>query len=175
MTFAEQLRQLSACPEAIAWVGERTLDQAWTQSDRGDWMAWLTWELRLNSRAAAADMAERVWHLVEPDSQLACAWAIDCARRGADGDEMLAAWYAAWDAARAAARAARAAAWAAADAAGDAAWAARAAAGDAARAAGAAGAAEAAAKAAERLGQADIMRSHFTAAQIAEALERRLG
>ena len=181
MTFAEQLRQLSACPEAIAWVGERTLDQAWTQSDRGDWMAWLTHTLALDSRAAAADIAERVWHLVEPDSQLACAWAIDCARRGADGDEMRAAWDAAWDAARAAARDARAAAWAAADAAdaaGDAARAAADAAGDAARtarAAGAAEAAEAAAKAAERLGQADIMRSHFTAAQIAEALERRLG
>ena len=129
MTFADQLRKMNACPEAIVWVGDRTLQQAWAECERGDWMAWLTFELRLDSHRAAADMAERVWHLVKPDSQLACAWAIDCARRRADEDEMDAAW---------AAGAAGAAAWAAGAAAG--------AAGDATRAAGAAGAAEEAMK-----------------------------
>lgn len=120
MTFAEQLRKMKACPEAVAWVGDKTLQQAWTECERGDWMTWLTAELRLDSRKAAADMAERVWHMVESDSQLACAWAIDCAHRGADEDEVdaagdaaqaaagAAAWVAAWDAARAAERKAQA-------------------------------------------------------------------
>ena len=147
MTFADQLRKMDACHKAVVWVGDRTLQQAWDECERGDWMAWFTRELGLDSLAAASDMAERVWHLVEPESQLACAWAIDCARRGADDDE-------------------RGAAVAAAGAAGAAGDAARAAAG----AAWAAGAAGAAAWAAESKAQAYIMREHFSAEQIAEAL-----
>ena len=110
MTFADKLHKMNACPEAVAWVGDRTLQQAWTECERGDWMAWLTYRLRLDSRNAAADIAERVWHLVEPESQLACAWAIDCVRRGADKDERAAAGAAAWAAAEAAAEAAERAA-----------------------------------------------------------------
>jgi hypothetical protein len=172
MAFADQLRAMNACDEAVAWVGSRTLRQAWTECERGDWMAWLTAKLHLDSRAAAADMAERVWHLVEPDSQLACAWAIDCARRNADDEErdaaVDAAGAAAVAAALAAARAAAgAAAWAAAGAAAGAA--ARAAAGDAALAAARA-AAGAAAWADENKAQADTMREHFTWQQISAAL-----
>lgn len=158
----QQLQQLHACHEAIEWVGTRTLAEAWRDCGRGDRMAWLAMKLGLDTRRAAADMAERVWHLVEPESQLACAWAIDCARRGAEHDEIAAAWAAAWGAAladgaaRAAAWAARAAARAAAWAAGGSIWAAE----DAAEAAGAA----------ERRAQANIMRRHFSVAQIERAL-----
>ena len=35
--FQELLEKLHACPEAREWVGERTLTQAWTESQRGDW------------------------------------------------------------------------------------------------------------------------------------------
>ena len=168
MTFADQLHKMNACPEAVAWVGDRTLQQAWTECERGDWMAWLTSHLRLDSRKAAADIAELVWHLVEPDSQLACAWAIDCARRAADEVEMDAAGAAVGatgDAVGAAAWDTGAAAWAAAwdtgAAAGAAAWA-------AARVAWDTGAA---ARADERRAQADIMREHFTWQQIAEAMK----
>ena len=163
-TFREQLIDLKACPEAVAWVGERTLEQAWTECNRSDWMGWLTQKCRLDSRKAAADMAERVWHLVKPEAQLACAWVIDCARRGADAEEMEAAYdaavaaYAAADAAAYAAYAAAYAAHAAADAAADAA------------AAAAAAAAYAAARIAERAAQADIMRSHFTWQDIERAM-----
>ena len=148
MTFADQLRKMNACPHAVEWVGDKTLQQAWTTCQRGNWMAWLTAELLLDSRRAAADMAERVWHLIEPESQLACAWAIDCARRDTGEEERAAAgdaaWGAAWDATGAAAwGAAWGAAW---DAAG------------------------AAAENAERYAQADIMRDHFTWQQIAAAL-----
>ena len=73
-------------------------------------------------REFAADCAEDVWHLVQPDAQLAAAWAIDAARRFARGetdkDELAAAAdAAAYAAADAAAYAAHAAADAAADAA----------------------------------------------------------
>jgi hypothetical protein len=96
-------------------------------------------------RLFAADCAESVWHLIPDEpSKIAATWAIDVARRFAQGEadeeERAAARAAAWDAARAAAwdaagDAARDAAWdAAGDAARDAAWdAARAAAWDAAR------------------------------------------
>jgi len=168
MNLREQLRAMDACREAVEWVGDRTLAQAWAECPRGDWMAWFTRRLHLDSRAAAADMAERVWHLVPADAQLACAWAIDAARRGADADEMQAAAAAAavaaaaWDAAYAAwAAAAAATAWDVADAAADAAaWA----------AAWAADAAVAGARTAERAAQADIMREHFTYDQIAKAM-----
>ena len=36
MTFADQLRKMSACSDAVAWVGDRTLQQAWTTCERGD-------------------------------------------------------------------------------------------------------------------------------------------
>jgi hypothetical protein len=140
--LASKLRAMGACPEAIEWVGTRTLRQAWNECERGDWMAWLTQKLRLDSRSAAADMAERVWHLVTPESQLACAWAIDCARRGADNDEM----------------------WAAVAAAGDAA-------GGAVDAAWAAWAAWAAAGASERKAHVNIMRRHFTWRDIERAMK----
>ena len=147
----QQLTQLHACPEAVAWVGTRTLPEAWHDCERGDHMAWLAMKLGLDTRRAAADIAERVLHLAEPESQLACAWAIDCARRGADDDEMAAAGDAVAGAAAGAARDARDAAWAvwAAWAAGDAAW------------------------DAERYAQANIMRRHFSAAQIGRALASR--
>jgi len=173
MTFADQLRNMGACPEAVEWVGTRTLEQAWATCQRGEWMAWLTHRLQLDSRKAAADIAERVWYQVKPESRLACAWAIDAARRGADAKEMAAAGDACADAAWADARAAT---WAAAMAAsrGDA-WAAAWAAASWAAAGVAAWAATQAspcsARDAELAAQADIMRQHFSATQIAEAVQ----
>jgi cell division septum initiation protein DivIVA len=35
------LESLNACPEARAWVGERTLTQAVAQCTRRDWLEWL--------------------------------------------------------------------------------------------------------------------------------------
>lgn len=35
------LKDWNACPEAIAWCAEKTLAEAWEQSERGDWMLWL--------------------------------------------------------------------------------------------------------------------------------------
>ena len=37
----ELLLKLDACPEAIKWVGDKTLQEAWDTCKRGDWMLWL--------------------------------------------------------------------------------------------------------------------------------------
>ena len=95
-SFAQQLQKMHACHQAVTWVGRRTLEQAWRECERSDWMLWLLHKLRIDTRRCAGLFALRVWHLVPANSQLAAAWAIDCALRGADD----AAWAAAWGAAR---------------------------------------------------------------------------
>lgn len=45
MTFREQLIQMEACPEAVEWVGNKTLEEAWAECGRFDWMWWVAWEL----------------------------------------------------------------------------------------------------------------------------------
>jgi hypothetical protein len=40
MSFKKQLMDMDACDEAIAWVGDRTLTEAWALCPRGDWMLW---------------------------------------------------------------------------------------------------------------------------------------
>ena len=37
----ELLNKLNACSEAIEWVGDKSLEQAWNTCHRGDWMLWL--------------------------------------------------------------------------------------------------------------------------------------
>lgn len=42
MNLEQKLESINACGEALEWVGERNdLDQLWAECDRGDWMAWL--------------------------------------------------------------------------------------------------------------------------------------
>ena len=93
------LERLGACADAREWVGDRTLDQAWAECERPDWMLWL------HARSASADAGAY--------SALAKKWAAAAAE----------AWAAAW------AAGASAEAWAAACAAAAWAWAAAAAAG----------------------------------------------
>ena len=82
------LERLGACADAREWVGDRTLDQAWAECERPDWMLWL------HARSASADAGAY--------SALAKKWAAAAAE----------AWAAAW------AAGASAEAWAAAAEAG---------------------------------------------------------
>jgi len=41
MSFKQQLIEMDACQEAIDWVENRTIKEAWTDCQRGDWMLWL--------------------------------------------------------------------------------------------------------------------------------------
>jgi len=41
MKFKELLKVNRACCEARRWVGSRSIEQAWAECERGDWMVWL--------------------------------------------------------------------------------------------------------------------------------------
>jgi hypothetical protein len=45
MSFKQQLIEMEACREIINWVEDRTLEQAWRDCHRGDWMLWLLEEM----------------------------------------------------------------------------------------------------------------------------------
>ena len=167
----DKLRAMQACVPALHWIGNRTIEKAWSDCERSDWMCWLLERIAPGDprlRLAAADMAERMWGLIPDEpTRLAAAWAIGAARRG-DADEMRAANAAAYAAADAAAYAAHVAtahttafaAYAAAASAASAAYAAT----DSA----AAGARALAGRTAERAAQADILRGYFSAREIGE-------
>ena len=59
--FAQQLKDLGACEEAIEWVNGRSLRKCWQVADRGDWMLWLAGKLDIDRKLlvlAACDCAE---------------------------------------------------------------------------------------------------------------------
>ena len=136
-----KLTELDACADAKKFCEGKTLQQAWDECTKSEWMFWLIIKSKTNAndkqlRLIAVRCARRVQYLMTDQRSLI---ALDVAERFANGEateeELDAAWAAAWDAARDAAR----------DAAGDAAWAAaRAAAGDASGAAAWAAAGDAA-------------------------------
>jgi hypothetical protein len=39
--FRDILIEMEACDEAITWIGNKTLKEAWEQCERADWMMWL--------------------------------------------------------------------------------------------------------------------------------------
>jgi len=164
MSLKDELVDMKACPEAVEWVGDKTIEEAWTTCERADWMLWYASSkaphaLVVRAACACARMALRF----VPDGEDRPRLAIEAAERWANNptEENRAA--------AGAAGAAGGAAWAAADAA-SAAWAAAGAAGAAWAAADAAGAARAAADAAsaawatgaaEMRDLADIVRKHI--------------
>lgn len=56
MSFKQQLIKLNACKEAIDWVEDRTLDQAWNDCHRSDWMAWFIAEGLLNEQLTVLEI-----------------------------------------------------------------------------------------------------------------------
>jgi hypothetical protein len=54
MTFAEKLRALDACPDAVAWAWCKTAEQAYIECKHGDWMAWLASKLFPRQRVVLA-------------------------------------------------------------------------------------------------------------------------
>jgi hypothetical protein len=165
----DKLRAMKACASALQWIGDCTIEQAWSECERSDWMCWLLRKIAPNDqrcRLTAADFAERVWHLIPDEpTKLAAAWAIGAARRG-DRDEMDAAYATAAYAATYATAASYAATYAAAYA--------TAAAYAAAYAANSAVYACASAydAAAERAKQADILRQYFSAREVGDLFRR---
>jgi len=103
MTAHDKLIRMNACRAAVDWIGGRTIEQAWQECRRSEWMVWLLEHIAPDDhrrRLAAADFAERVLRLIDGR---AAPWAIDAARRS-DDEEMDAASDAAYAAASDAAR-----------------------------------------------------------------------
>jgi len=60
MKFAEKLKSINACSQAVEWVGRRGLRTAWRDCPRGDWMLWLATRVNVDRRLvvrAACDCA----------------------------------------------------------------------------------------------------------------------
>jgi hypothetical protein len=67
----ELLIKLRACQDALDWVGDKTLQEAWETCPRGDWMLWLYRRLYPDNvrelTLAKAHCAKTVWHLMKDD------------------------------------------------------------------------------------------------------------
>jgi len=46
MTFKQQLIEMDACQDAIDWIKDRTIQQAWNDCHCGDWMLWLLEQMK---------------------------------------------------------------------------------------------------------------------------------
>lgn len=65
--FLDRLSKLDACPEACDWVGSRSLEDAWAECPRGDWMIWGA--MRMAGRpgwSSAQEVVEVLCDIVEP-------------------------------------------------------------------------------------------------------------
>jgi len=88
-TLSERLTAMKACSEAVEWVGNRNLTEAWRECERADWMLWLCncmagehgWPKHEEIVLAACDCALTVKH-----SQAA----IEMAQRWAHGKASIA-------------------------------------------------------------------------------------
>jgi len=61
MSFKEELQGKRACGDALSWVGSRSLEQAWNECERLDWMFWLLRRVTVDRKLlvlAACDCAE---------------------------------------------------------------------------------------------------------------------
>ncbi len=104
MKFTDKLENLSACDEAIKWVGKRGIVTAWRDCKRGDWMLWLADRLDIDRKLlalAACDCAETALQYV-PEGEDRPAKCIQTTRNWCNGtasrDEVSKAQRAAYDA-----------------------------------------------------------------------------
>jgi hypothetical protein len=115
MIFKEQLENINACEEALNWVKDKTLQEAFTTCERADWMLWAYARLYPDNlrelTLAKGHCANTVRHLMKDDTSIA---AVDAAIQFGEGKISRKELNAAADAANAAAYATNAATYAAA-------------------------------------------------------------
>jgi len=58
INFKSWLISLHACNDAVRWVGVASLDYAWHNCERGDWMLWLTQNLKVPPELEVAALAQ---------------------------------------------------------------------------------------------------------------------
>jgi hypothetical protein len=73
--FRDELFEIAACADATRWVGERSLEEAWEECPRGDWLLWYAQKVgvdrRLLVRAACACARQVLQYAIEPEARLA--------------------------------------------------------------------------------------------------------
>jgi hypothetical protein len=83
MTFKNELVALRACPEAIEWVGDKTLSEAWQTCKRADWMLWLATNQEVDKKLlvqAACECAELADKYLDDETRQPARNAISTAR-----------------------------------------------------------------------------------------------
>ena len=85
------LTKLNACKEAIDWVGNKTIEQAWNECQRGDWLLWLAAKLDIDRKIlvyAACQCARTALQYV-PTGEKRPLIAIETAERWCRGEATL--------------------------------------------------------------------------------------
>jgi len=84
----DKLIEMDACEEAIMWVGDKNLEQAWNDCHRGDWMLWLAAKIeverKLIVRAACACARLALPHV--PTGETRPLISIETAEKWSDGE-----------------------------------------------------------------------------------------
>lgn len=74
MELIQLLTRLQACKDSIKWVGNKTLKEAWTVCEHGDWMLWflvMTGRVSLKQKIAIKlEWALLVRHLIKDKRSL---------------------------------------------------------------------------------------------------------
>jgi hypothetical protein len=86
MIFKEQLKAINACKEALNWLKDKTLQEAFTTCERADWMLWAYARLYPDNlrelTLAKGHCANTVRHLMKDDRSIA---AVDAAIQFGEG------------------------------------------------------------------------------------------
>jgi hypothetical protein len=101
MTFKEQLENINACEEALNWLGNKTLQEAFATCERADWMLWAYAKLYPDNlrelTLAKGHCVNTIRHLMRDDRSIA---AVDAAISFGEGkisrEELNAAAFAAY-------------------------------------------------------------------------------
>ena len=90
--FINKLEQLDACSEAIRWVEtQETIEQAWQNCERGDWLLWLIGKLDIDRKRlvlATCQCARLSLHFI-PEDESRPKIAIETAERWTQGEATL--------------------------------------------------------------------------------------
>ena len=87
MKLSRQLRRLKVCPEGYEWAKDKTLKEAWSTCERGDWMLWYAAKLDVDRRllVKAACACARLSLKLVPDGEERPRIAIETAEAWTDG------------------------------------------------------------------------------------------
>jgi hypothetical protein len=94
MTFKEKLIELNACESACLWVGNKTAQESWDTSERGDWMLWLMKYSAINTLAHRRKLIKCICEIAErslkylPKEENRPAEALKLAFKWADGEKV---------------------------------------------------------------------------------------